>query len=135
MVAAGIGITPFRSIIVETIHTQPTRKVALFHSSSTIDRAVFKKEFDMLARIYPQFMPVYFITRQSLNTEGVIGGRVSAAKVIDARAWPQPEYMICGPEFFTRKLRSDLLSAAIPEDAIHTETIFSPGRGTSCLYD
>ena len=49
-IAGGIGITPFRSIITDTLNTTPNRPIHLFHSAKTMSDIVFKNEFETLSK-------------------------------------------------------------------------------------
>lgn len=127
MIAAGIGITPFRSMVRDSIEKQPSRKISLFHSSRTIADAVFRGEFEKLTQADPRFTLGYFITRERVNADNAIVGRVTVPKLASILGeLPQAEYMICGPASFTRSLREGLRLAGISERALYTEDLY-PG--------
>jgi len=130
LVAAGIGITPFRSITLETLKRQPGRKLFLFHSSRSLADTVFKKEFDALAMVHPHFKRAHFITRETVPGEHIFPERISAEKVLEIvgkprKGEPAPEYMLCGPISFTRDLWRGFRALGVPEDSLYTEAFFS----------
>ncbi len=126
MVAAGIGITPFRSIILETLKKNPGRKLFLFHSSRSLADTVFKNEFDVLTKTHHHFKLVNFITRESTELPNTISERMTAAKILEMVGKQQlAEYMLCGPISFTRDLWRGFRALGVSEEALYTEAFFS----------
>jgi ferredoxin-NADP reductase len=64
-VAAGIGITPFRSILAERHHRGEKLPVTLIYGNRT-EAIPFKEEFDEYAREHPEFT-VQYVTGQMLT--------------------------------------------------------------------
>jgi ferredoxin-NADP reductase len=128
MIAAGIGITPFRSMIKESLVSNPSRKLFLIHSTRTLEDAVFKKELEIMAVKYPNLKVFHFVTREDAKAEGknVFAERVTAAKVRElVGELPKAEYMLCGPISFTRDLWRGFRALDVPEEALYTEAFFS----------
>ena len=48
MLAAGIGIAPFRSVILESLKKNPARRIVLLYSSRTMETIVFRRELESL---------------------------------------------------------------------------------------
>lgn len=121
MIAAGIGITPFRAIIREAVRKAPDRPMWLFHSIRTSSDAVFKKEFETLKNKLPNLNLSYFITR-----EGGSARRMTVEdmllKLTDKE---KAEFMICGSIPFVRDIWKGLVSSGISQDQIYTEAFFS----------
>jgi len=127
MLAAGIGVAPFRSIIRHAAAHLPSRRVSLFHSIRTWDDAIFREEFESLKKELPNFSITYFVTRGAAPPEsGALPRRMTAkdvlAKISDA---PSTEFLVCGSIPFTRDLWRDLRRAGVPEDQMYTEAFFS----------
>jgi ferredoxin-NADP reductase len=126
MLAGGIGIAPFRSIILDAASNRPAKKMALFYSAKTLADLIFKKEFDTLAKSKQNFTAHYFVTReQNIPTE-ITNRRITAERILrSSPSIDNLDFMICGSISFNRDLRRDLRSAGIPEDHINTEAFFS----------
>lgn len=127
MLAAGIGITPFRSIIRHAAFHTPHRRLSLFHSVRSSKDTVFRKEFESLAPSLPNFSLSYFITREDVSEiSNVVPRRIAPddilAKTPDVSS---AEFLLCGSISFTRDMWRSLRHAGIPEDAMYTEAFFS----------
>lgn len=126
LIAAGIGITPFRSIIRDAIRKDPKRKIALFYTSRTMADAVFKDEFDAIQAASPNFMVRYFVTREDAVPVDVIKRRMRAKDIFEVcENLDNREFLICGAISFVRDLWRGLHECGVPADAIYTEAFFS----------
>jgi ferredoxin-NADP reductase len=113
LLAAGIGIAPFRSIIL----ANSNRKIILHHSSRTRVEAIFKGEFSKL--ISENFNVTHYFTREGSS-------RMNPAKIISTLPeLKSPEFFICGSIEFVRDMWKGLKENGVPEDAIFTEAFFS----------
>jgi ferredoxin-NADP reductase len=106
-VAAGIGITPFRSILMQRAHDGQPLKVTLVYGNRTED-APFKAELDALAADHPDFK-IHYVT----------GGLLTAGRLTELL----PNLMNClvyisGPEPMVEALGDGLRSAGLPEPQI-----------------
>ncbi len=128
MLAAGIGISPFRSVILDAAAKDPSRKLLLFHGNRTKADIIFGSRFDDLRTVHPNLSVTHCLTREAPDSRGMLRGRVTAGAVLRAVGdEPNPEFMICGSIPFVRDLRRDLTHAGIPGTSIFTEAFFSPG--------
>ena len=126
MIAAGVGITPFRSIIVEIAKRNPSRAIELFYSCRTLGETAFRAELDTLAKKNKNLRIHYSITREDAKIPGIARERLSAEKICKALKLPEKsEFLICGSISFTRDLWRGLRAAGIPEENILTEAFFS----------
>lgn len=128
MIAAGIGVTPFRSIILNTLKNNPIRKMSLFYTARTYDDLIFKKEFDDLQKENKNFKVFYFITREKNNRSDIINQRIAITDLVgssSARRIADREFMICGSISFVGEIWKGLRSAEVPEEMIYTEAFFS----------
>ncbi len=126
LLASGIGITPFRSIICESFKKTPDRKISLFYSNRTEDDIVFKKELDQWQKDNPHLTIVYFVTREEKTLAEAIQGRMSAKQIM--KFIPQPketEVFICGSISFVRDMWKGIKNEGVPEESIYTEAFFS----------
>ncbi len=126
MLAAGIGVAPFRSMILDAVRKNSARTLLLFYSNKTMSDIVFGGLLDTLAAAYPAVRVNHFITKEESLPEGVVRGRITAEAVVHAiEEVPDPEFFICGSISFVRDLWSGLWSAGINEDRLYTEAFFS----------
>ena len=126
MLAAGIGICPFRSMIAESLARNPNRKITLLYSNRTEEDMVFRKELDDWQERYPSFKAVYFLTREENIINGNVRGRITAEKVLsEIPGIKNTEFMISGSIAFVRDMRLGLKKFGVPEETIYTEAFFS----------
>ncbi len=123
--AGGIGITPFRSIILDALNKNPERSITLLHSIKKIEDAVFKKEFEMLSEKYPAFKIKYFVTQEEVADGQDEARRIDPTVDIIPDSSMRAEYLICGSIEFTCSLWRGTKSIGVPEDYIYTEAFFS----------
>ncbi len=137
MLAAGIGVTPFRAMIYELLEkysethqkmSQPggQREMFLFYSSRTEADIIFKNEFDRLKSEYKNFKISYFLTREKKVLSGIENSRITADKILEnISSVKNTEFLLCGSIAFVRDMRISLRSKRVPEEAIYTEAFFS----------
>ncbi len=140
MIASGIGVSPFRSMILDQLKKNPGRPMRLFYGSCTLSGAVFGKEFETLAKKHPNFRLRYFITRENPGHPLAERGRMDGKKILSMLSFEEKgesaekggngknlnnaEFLICGSIEFTRDLWRSLQNAGAPEENIYTEAFF-----------
>ena len=87
-IAGGIGITPFRAILLDFSHKGSEMNITLLYANRTND-IVFKSEFDDLTVKHPFFKVHYIVDPERIN-EGSIHHYVSDLSV--------PYFYVSGPE-------------------------------------
>ncbi|MGC9602844.1 MAG: hypothetical protein ABSE76_03895 [Minisyncoccia bacterium] len=126
MLAAGIGIAPFRSVILESLQKNSARLIHLFYSNRTMQNIVFRDEFALLAARHESFKVHHFITREENLPGGITSGRMSAEAILKAVGKaPDPEFFICGSIPFVRDMWKGLKSAGVSEERLYTEAFFA----------
>ncbi len=126
MLAAGIGITPFRSIIHTAAQYRSKRRMTLLHTVRTAPDAIFRKEFETLRRQFPGLALSYFVTRQTETPSYATPRRMNADDVLPhIGTMANTEFLLCGSIPFTRDMWRALKQKGIPADAIYTEAFFS----------
>ncbi|MCL4389879.1 MAG: FAD-dependent oxidoreductase [Patescibacteria group bacterium] len=110
--AGGIGITPFRSLVLDAAARKLAHKITLFYSNRTPADAPFLQELSNVANPNYKFVPVFTTTQGHLDREKL------AANIIDLSA---PIYYIAGPTTMVLALRDLLISAGVPDTSIRTE--------------
>jgi ferredoxin-NADP reductase len=125
LLAGGIGITPFRSILVEAIGggSLPYR-VVLFHANRRPEDAAFADEFRALERRDSNLTYVPTMTAMADSAQPWDGerGHIDAAMlgrhmggVVD------PIYYVAGPPAMVEAMRGALAASGVDEDDIRTE--------------
>jgi ferredoxin-NADP reductase len=122
--AGGIGITPFRSIILETQRNRSDRRLFLFYANRRPEDAAFLEELQALTQRNERFTLVATMTAMDTSKRPWSGrkGRVNremlVAFVEDLAA---PIYYIAGPPGMVGATREMLVAAGISEDSIRAE--------------
>ncbi len=104
--AAGIGITPFRSMIRSLEATGQTREVTVFYSNKTIEDTAYFEEFDALSKKASWFKPVFTLTLDQPNVWPGERGRINGdmldkhVPVLDGYT-----FMACGPKSFMETMK------------------------------
>jgi len=121
MLAGGIGITPFRSMIRYAADRGLDLPLALLYSCRTPDEIAFKTELDEVARTHRNLRLMYTVTRPDRSSAAWDGrtGRFGAREVRDAaNGLGQALYYVCGSgamvDGATRMLAEELRIA--PDD-------------------
>jgi ferredoxin-NADP reductase len=103
LIAGGIGVTPFRSMLIERAAKGKHLNATLLYFNRTDDIA-FRKEFDSLAARHPEFSFVPIIG-ESITSEAILKrttGSKTAAK-----------FYLSGPEPMVEKIGNELKKEAI----------------------
>jgi ferredoxin-NADP reductase len=125
LLAGGIGITPFRSILVERTRTGLLPyPVVLFHANHAPDDAPFAAELNELAQSEQQFTFVPTMTALPESDTSWTGerGRIDAGMLArHVGDLVDPIYYVAGPAGMVQALRAMLVAADVDEDDIRTE--------------
>jgi ferredoxin-NADP reductase len=125
LLAGGIGITPFRSILVEAIGGGPLPyRVVLFHANRRPEDAPFAEELRALERADPNlaFVPTMTPVDGSSPAWGGERGHIDAAMLgrhLDGVS--NPIFYIAGPAGMVQASRTMLVALGVDEDDIRTE--------------
>lgn len=131
LLAGGIGITPFRSIVVHAAKAKLQHKIVLFYSNRTPEAAAFLSELKVLERENPNFRFVPTMTDMKgshlswAGERGLINYEL-IAKHLEPLASPAfyeagPIYYIAGPPQMVVGIRSVLTNSGVDDDDIRTE--------------
>ncbi len=125
MLAIGIGVAPFRSLIQHALSKEVERELVLCYGNRTAPEVIFKEEFEEWSDRYPNFCVTHFISREDLPPP-VERGRMTAARVLASiKASPDAEFMLCGSIAFVRDMWRGLRELGIREERIYTEAFFT----------
>lgn len=115
LVAGGIGITPYRAILLQLDHDHVDIKGCLLYANRN-DHYTFRDEFEALAARHPGFTIQYFTDPKRMELNDI----KAAAANLDT-----PLYYLSGPEPMVESYKNLLTNASINEENIKTD--YFPG--------
>ncbi|MHB8587086.1 MAG: FAD-dependent oxidoreductase [Thermoplasmatota archaeon] len=116
----GIGITPFRSILLDAIHRSDPREIWAFVSNDHPRNAPFLADLVDVAKRSPQIHVVPTFTKE--DVPGAERGWIDLKMIKQhVGALDRHTFMIAGPPGMVHGLRDLLRDAHIPEERILTE--------------
>ncbi len=123
MIAGGIGVTPFRSMIRSLAAQECSRETTLIYSNKTIEDAAYAEEFVALAgkRSWFRFVPTCTATLEAAR-QGE-RGRVSLPMLRKhIPDFEQATFLACGPVPLMEGVRQLLIQAGVDvKDQLRTE--------------
>jgi ferredoxin-NADP reductase len=120
----GIGITPVRSIVLQSTHDHTDHKIFVFYSNRRPEDAAFMDDFASACSTNDNLTFVATMTRPERSTQkwdgetGVIDQDMIARHVDDLTT---PIYYLSGPAKMVTAMRTLLNTAGVDDDDIHTE--------------
>ncbi len=127
LIAGGIGITPFMSMVRHAVHTASGQPLALLYSNRRPEDTAFLAELQAHARALPGFQLHATMTDMAHSAQPWDGatGLIDAAFVQRATAGlPEPIYYVSGPPALVQAMRQTLVQAGVDEDDIRSEEFF-----------
>ncbi len=124
LLAGGIGITPFLSIVRQADHDALPHKLHLFYSNRRPEDAPFLDVLPMLEKTNPNFQLVCAMTQMSKSKKewkgetSLINHEMLSRHLTNLQG---PIYYIAGPPAMVASLRKMLVAANVDEDDIRTE--------------
>ena len=122
--AGGIGITPFRSMLVRAAKEKLPHRIFLFYSNRRPEDAPFLEELQILKRENPNYKLIASMTEMEKSHRhwngetGLINQEMLARHLKSAGA---RIYFIAGPPAMVKGLHEMLNEAGMDDDDIHTE--------------
>ena len=104
-IAGGIGITPFRSILLDRDHRGLSVNATLMYANST-DSFVFREELEALAKRQPGLKISYFAGGNRIDEAAI---RRTVADIA------RPVFFVSGPEPMVQALEAVLKGMSVPE--------------------
>ena len=114
-IAGGIGITPFRAILLDLDHRGLPINATLLYANRTPD-FVYKAEMDRLASRHLGFVVRYLVSPERVTTSSIRAVAPDLAK---------PIFHISGPEPFVEAVGSMLSGLGVPD--AHVKRDYFPG--------
>ncbi len=124
LLAGGIGITPFLSMVRQAAHDKSPHQIYLFYSNRRPEDAPFLEILSDSARQNPNFHLVATMTDMASSKRPWKGETGFINKDMLARHLPAlqgPIYYLAGPPAMVAAMRGMLTEAAVDEDDIRTE--------------
>lgn len=124
LLAGGIGITPFRSMLVHAAMEKTPRRLVLFYSNRRPEDAPFLDELEALQDKNPHYTFVGTMTEPEKSSRPWRGatGYITAALLSKHLAQvDSPVYYVVGPPGMVTALRAMLTDARIADRDIRTE--------------
>lgn len=127
MIAGGIGVTPYRSIIKSISDKNLQVPIHLVCSNSTPEEIPFKRELDKIAATHPNIKVTHTITKPQPEAEKWNGltGRLDAALlkklITDHRSLVTSMFWVCGPPAMASAIESALENLKVPYEHINSE--------------
>ena len=107
-IAGGIGITPFRAMLVDLDKRGVDIRATLLYSNRDAD-IIFKRQLDELARKHAHLKIRYFVSPEHLNEE-VLEPVVAAS--------PDAMFFVSGPEKMVDALGETLTALGVPKERL-----------------
>lgn len=126
-VAGGIGITPFRSILVRAAKEKLPHRILLFYSNRRPEDAPFLDELQALEKENPNYKLVACMTGMAKSQRswqgevGLIDKHMLLRHVKDAVS---PIYYLAGPPEMVKGLHAVINEAGVDDDDIRAEDFF-----------
>jgi len=124
LLAGGIGITPFRSIVFRAAKEKLAHRIFLFYSNRRPEDAPFLEELEALGEENPNYTLIASMTEMGKSHQpwqgetGLINKEMLARYVKDAVS---PIYYIAGPPGMVKGLHTMLNEAGVDDDDVRTE--------------
>jgi ferredoxin-NADP reductase len=123
-IAGGIGITPFRSIVLDAARNKLTHKIWLFSSNRRPEEAPFLDDLARAERENPNFKMIATMTEMGKSSrpwhgrKGHVSREMLADSIPDLR---EPIFYLAGPGGMVNAMHKMLLDAGVNEDDIRAE--------------
>jgi ferredoxin-NADP reductase len=123
-IAGGIGITPFMSMLRQTLHGEPPRPLVLLYSNRQPRDAAFLAELELLEQRHRgtfQFVPTMsqrVTVQEWKGRQGLIDAELIAAVLAEQR---HPVFYVVGPPRMVGGMRELLATFKVSDDDIRSE--------------
>lgn len=128
MIAGGIGITPYRSIIKYVADKNLPVPIHLLHSDSTPEEIAFKDELDKITEEHKNIRVVRTITKPEESKVKWTGptGRIDKSLIQTVVRQPksdnrQPVFWLCGPPAMVSGMEAVFAQMKVPPHRLKTE--------------
>jgi ferredoxin-NADP reductase len=123
-IAGGIGITPFRSMVLDATKNKLAQKIWLFFSNRRPEEAPFLDDLTRAEKENPNFKMIATMTEMEKSSRLWDGKRGFVTKEMIGESipdWSAPIFYLAGPGGMVNAMHKLLLSAGVNEDDIRAE--------------
>lgn len=121
MIAGGIGITPYRSIIKDINDRSLNTPIYLLYANSHEDEITFKTELDEIASKNSNIKVTYFISEPDANWKGE-KGRMDSSSISHLTSHiSRPTFWLCGPPLMVQALEEVMDKLKVPQENLKVE--------------
>jgi len=127
MIAGGIGITPFVSILRQATKESQQRRLVLLYANHRPEDAAFLAELQALERSNENFRLLATMTRMGNSSEPWSGatGAIDAKLLREVSAeQAAPIYYLAGPPAMVAAMRQTLNDAGVDDDDLRSEEFY-----------
>ncbi len=125
LVAGGIGVTPFRSMLKYVFDKKLDYKIHLIHAAKTSGELIFKDGFDEWMQALPNLKATYVIDQAEPGWQGETG-KLDAARIEQlAGSLDNKLVYLSGPEPMIEVFKDGLVASGASEEQIKTD--YFPG--------
>jgi ferredoxin-NADP reductase len=127
LIAGGIGITPFVSMLRQAAHDQRALRLVLLYSNRRPEDAAFLAELQALERQHRDMRLIATMTAMSRSSEPWTGQRGPIDEALLRRTIAElirPTCYVVGPPAMAQALRLALNEAGVAEDDIRSEEFY-----------
>jgi ferredoxin-NADP reductase len=124
ILTGGIGITPFRSMVVQAAKSQAARRMFLFYANRRPEDAPFLRELQELENMNQNLKLIPTMTRMEKSRQAWDGetGHIKREMIIkDVANVQQAIFYLAGPPGMLKAMRKLLSEMGIDESNIHAE--------------
>ncbi len=124
ILCGGIGITPFRSILLNATQNKLPHRIFLFYSNRRPEDAPFLEEMQALEMQNPNFKLIACMTEMEKSRGRWDGERDKISREMIEKhlgGLPSAIYYITGPPGFVAAMRAMLADSGIDDDSVRTE--------------
>ncbi|MFQ6123621.1 MAG: FAD-dependent oxidoreductase [Candidatus Heimdallarchaeota archaeon] len=121
MLAGGIGITPFRSIIKDSIDKNQALNFILLYGNHREEDIIFKEEFDKIQSSFRNLKVVHILLEPPEAWNGYTGFINSKIIQTEIPDLTERHFYVCGPPQMIEDMKKILHELSIPNEQIKTE--------------
>ncbi len=121
LIAGGIGIAPFYSMIKHAVLHRPQQKIYLFYGNQTLADSAFMNELTELTTQHPQFKMIAALTNPNPEWNGAKGYITDELLVKNLPDLDTPIFYACGSPGMVTAMQQMLKELQIPDERIKVE--------------
>ena len=120
-IAGGIGVTPFYSMIKDSLLHRPTQQIILFYGNQSLEDSAYLDELISIANDSPQLTVIPVLANPPSTWTGEKGFIDDETLIKNIPDIDQPNFYVCGSPAMVKALQQVLQELAIPAERINVE--------------